>query len=88
MFVDKNDPGYMVAIKQTGSWGNYFAAIMKTTDGGQSWFEVTSGIDTRIGPLSVWVSRNFPATMVAVQGISYGGDVIRGHYVYTSLTGG
>ncbi|MCH7575760.1 MAG: T9SS type A sorting domain-containing protein [Candidatus Marinimicrobia bacterium] len=90
LFISPHDLDYFIAYKtlDRGLYDPWPHTLVKTTDGGFTWVEISNGIDTTLGPIQVWVNPYHPDQIMAQQLISYGGDVIDGQIVYVSSNGG
>ena len=89
-FVDELNPNHLLAYVSHGSGRSepYVQTITQSTDGGEHWRTTVEGIDTTMGPTRVWVNKNFPHIMFAIQMISFGGDVIDGTNVFKTFNTG
>jgi photosystem II stability/assembly factor-like uncharacterized protein len=86
VFLDPRDSNVLIARKYLSN--PYLQAFVKSTDGGNSWSDLSRGIDTTMGRLLLYVNPFSLNSMLAFQAVSYGSDVVRGYLLYRTNNGG
>ncbi|MCB2204221.1 T9SS type A sorting domain-containing protein [bacterium] len=82
LHVDPRNPDLMIARKYLST--PYLNSFVASTDGGQTWQDRSSGIDTTMGRLLLNPNPFFHDHLLAFQPAGHGSDVISGHLLYAS----